>query len=280
MKNIKQTLLVIFAAMAVVSCKKDEPAPMPLPVQTGSVKLEFQHIYQDVPLDLDGEYTMPPPHAQKLRFNRFSYIISDITLIKANGEEVSYHHSNPDKGAFLVVQQGKQAPQSVTLEGIPFGQYTKIKFRLGISNEAWKLGQSKQAAFWSAAQQADMAWAWERGYKHTNFEGTWAENDTPTDTHPFGFQLTSNPSGMVDDSMVFTRDFATDLQGYSSQTLIITDEKVKNIRFDVNANSVFGGKNKIQLTTQNAQQNDTNTSLFPKIKENMATGLFKVASIY
>ncbi|MDO5104389.1 MbnP family protein [Capnocytophaga sp.] len=280
MKHIKRSLLAIFVVTAVVSCKKDEPKPMPAPVQTGSVKLEFQHNYQDAPLDLDGEYTMPPPHAQKLQFKRFSYIISDITLIKANGEEVSYHHTNPDKGAFLVIQQGKQAPPSVTLERIPFGEYTKIKFRLGISNEAWKLGQGKQSAFWSAAQKAGMAWAWERGYKHTNFEGTWAENGTPADTHPFGFHLTSKLSGMVDDSMIFTRDFATDLQDYSSQTLIIADEKVKNIRFDVNASSIFGGKNKIQLTEQNAQQSDTNTSLYPKIKENMAMGLFKVASIY
>ncbi len=268
---MKKTFLAILIVIALVSCKKDDSTPQPQS-QKGKVVLEFQHNYQDAVLNLNQDYTTPPPISQKLTFSRFSYIISDISLIKSDEEEVKYHYTNPNKGAFLVVHYGTQLPLPITLEDIPIGEYTKIKFRLGISNEAWKLGQENQSTFWNVATAADMVWEWAKGYKHTNFEGMWAETIASTDTNPFSFYLTSNPSENVEHSMVFTLDLPT--------VLSLSSDETKNIRFDVNASSVLGGKNKITLTTDNGNVNQAGEELLSKIKQNMSIGLFKAASVY
>lgn len=271
MKKLNKIVASILIATALVSCKKDEPTPQPQNL-IGKVKLDFQNNYQDVALNLNESYTTPPTISQKLVFSRFSYIISDVSLIKANGEEVKYHHTNPEKGAFLVIHHNTQTPQPITLTNIPTGEYTQIKLRLGISNEAWKVGQNKQTTFWKAALASEMAVNWNEGYRHTNFEGIWGENMNSSETNPFSIKVMNNPSENVEHTIVFTLDLPA--------TLALNHGDNKTIRFDVNASSMFGGKNKLKLTTENAEVNGTEAELLSKIKENISIGLFKVASVY
>ncbi len=271
MKRLNRIVASILIATALVSCKKDETTPQPQNL-VGKVTLNFQNNYQDAALILNESYTTPPPISQKLVFSRFSYIISDISLVKTNGEEFKYHHTDPLQGAFLVIHHNTQTPQPITLASIPSGEYTQIKFRLGISNEAWGLGQTQQISFWNAASTSEMTGSWSEGYRHTNFEGIWGENMEAVDTNPFSIKLMNNPAENIEHTIVFTLDLPT--------TLVLNGNDTKNIRFDVNASSMFGGKNKIKLSVDNAEVNGAEAELLSKIKENMFIGLFKAASVY
>ena len=270
MKKIKNVLLAVMMLGVFVGCKKDEPAVIETkPI--GKVVLEFENTYQDVALQLNSDYTTPPPMEQKIVLSRFSYIISDVSLVNEAGDEVKYYHTNPDKGAFLVEQKEGKTTKKIELSDIPVGKYTKVKFRLGISNEAWKLGESKQSAFWKAASDAQMAWDWAKGYKHTSFEGTWGTNESGA-VNPFKVHFTSNPAEGVDNSLVLTLNLPT--------ALVLAENGTMNIRFDVNSSVVFGGKNKLEITSENAVIEDAKNDIFVKVKENLSFNLFKAASVY
>lgn len=276
MKKIKTVTLAVLAAITIVSCKKDDDTPTSEETQKGKVVLEFLNNYQDRTLDLGDQVTTPPPMEQRITISQFSYIISDISLININGEEVKYHHADPNKGAFLILQNGKQTPQSIELSDIAVGDYTEIKFRVGISNEVKNLGQSSQATFWEAATASDMAWSWDEGYKHFNYEGVWEKKITETtfETKPFSVQLGSTET--ADRSIVLTLKFPT-----ISPTLSLENNETKNIRIEVNANMPWGGKNKIEITDDNAIVREANNEeLISKIIENLSTNAFKAASVY
>lgn len=268
MKNLK-LLFAIFIAILTFSCKKDDSTPESTLAQTGNVVLEFQTNYQDGELALNQEYTTPLPMNQKIRFSRFSYIISDISLINNNGREVKYHHANPDKGAFLVIYYENEKPKKIELKEIPAGNYNKIKFRLGISNETLKLGQNKQSAFWNASKVANMTWDnWEKGYKHIYFEGTWGDESEKFEVQ-FGNVISENTERSIELTLPLP------------ENLILKTGETKDVRFDVNASNIFGGKNKIKLTPENAViNNNTEEEMIAKIRENISSAVFKVASVY
>ncbi|MDO4229809.1 MAG: hypothetical protein Q4C98_08340 [Capnocytophaga sp.] len=273
MKNLKNVILTVLVVITTISCKKDD-TPIPQETKKGKVVLEFLNNYQDGALALNEQVTTPPPMEQRITISQFSYIISDISLINSSGEEVKYHHTDPNKGAFLILQNGTQTPQQITLSDIAVGDYTAIKFRIGVSNEAKNLGQNKQTTFWNAATATDMAWSWEEGYKHFNYEGTWIKiTDTATETKTFSMQLGSTQT--VDNSIVLTLKFPT-----NSPTLALTDNATKNVRIEVNANTAWGGKNKIEITDENANIREAGDEILSKIIENLSTNTFKAASVY
>ncbi|GET46041.1 MbnP family protein [Capnocytophaga felis] len=273
MKELKSRLLLVLVSILIVSCKKDEPnqiteQPNQIIEKIGNVSLEFQNVYQDSPFGLLQEYTTPPPMNQKINCSRFSYIISDISLVNDKEEEVKYHHTNPDKGAFLLVHHKNEMPKKVELKGIPVGAYTKIKFRVGLSNTAWKLGESQQKAFWSASKAVEMTWdSWTKGYKHVNFEGTWGEEEKI-----FSVQMGNIPSEDKERSIELTLNLP--------ESLILEKGKTKDIRLEVNVSNIFGGKNKILLTPENAVVDNTNEEMIAKIRENISKVVFKAASVY
>ncbi|GIM49091.1 MbnP family protein [Capnocytophaga stomatis] len=265
MKELKSLLLVLVSVL-VVSCEKDEPNQVV--DETGKVFLEFQNVYQDVPFELLSDYTTPPPMDQKINCSRFTYIVSDISLVNDKGEEVKYHHTNPDNGAFLLVQHKNEMPKKIELKGIPAGTYTKIKLRVGLSNAAWKLGENQQKVFWNASKAAEMTWdSWAKGYKHLNFEGTWGEEGKA-----FSVQIGNVPSE--------NKEMSVELTLSLPEVLILEKEKTKDIRFEVNASNIFGGKNKILLTSENAVVGSSNEEMIAKIMENISTVVFKAASVY
>lgn len=271
---MKNVTFAVLAAITIVSCKKDDLVTPQAP-QKGKIVLEFSNSYQDDYLVLNEQVTTPPPMAQRIRISQFSYIISDISLVKSNGEEVKYHHTNPDKGAFLVLEKEGQTPQSINLNDIEVGDYTAVKFRIGVSNEAKNMGKDKQAAFWEAATTAGMAWSWEEGYKHFSYEGSWEKKDTITASELKPFKVELGSTETVDSSIVLTLKFPA-----TSPTLVLANNATKNIRIEANANTIWGGKNKMEITDENANVRTAGEEIISKIKENLSTNTFKAASIY
>lgn len=266
MKELKSVLWVLMITL-VVSCKKDEPNQI-IEEPTGKVALEFQNVYQDGPFVLHKDYTTPPPMEQKIIYSRFTYMISDISLVNDKGEEIKYHHTNPDKGAFLLVHHGNTTPKEIELKQIPIGTYTKVKLRVGLSNAAWKLGENQQQTFWNASRAVGMTWdSWAKGYKHFNLEGTWGE-----EAQAFSVQIGNIPSENRERSIELTLSLP--------ENLIIKKDETKNIRFEVNVSAVFGGKNKITITKENAIVQDESNEIFSKIIENFTANVFKAASVY
>lgn len=72
--------------------------------------------------------------------------------------------------------------QSVTLTNIPAGDYTKVKFGIGVDKAQFDLGIDGQGDFLEKAQAAGLTWSWSAGYKFLAFEGTYTSPTVPAAT--------------------------------------------------------------------------------------------------
>lgn len=183
MKNWSFWALSALVLSTLSSCR-NEDTPSQVTDVKNNVVLTFKNAAGNQDLVL-GQTVLTSTSNQKHIFSTLKYVISNIVLVKSDGTEVRYHYDNPDKGAFIIDQQGPNA-QNITLSEIPGGDYTQIKFGLGISPSAYTLGQAGQAAFWDACVTAGMSWQWASGYKFLRFEGNYGApgDQIPTTNAP------------------------------------------------------------------------------------------------
>ncbi len=168
MKSIKFFLLLAFV-FAFVSCDDDEDIAM---TQPGTFEVTFENQFNETNLQLNTTYTTS--EGETISFTRYEYILSNFRLIADNGTE----YAVPDSYYFM--GQGVVNPtmrRAITFTGIPAGNYTAIKFAVGVdaatntSTDQYEKGELQGGV--------GMDWGWNSGYKFINWEGTYfniAEN--------------------------------------------------------------------------------------------------------
>ncbi|WP_452218848.1 MbnP family protein [Lacinutrix undariae] len=178
MKNFKKYILLPVVALAIVSCSSDD-----IPV-ANNVTLKFNNTFGDNTIVL-GDATSAvatentSTAGQTHHFEELKYVISNIRLIKENGDEIVYNVNDLDNGA-TVVNQAEISTLQYVLNDIPTADYTQIKFGLGIKTDLNTLDQESFPNFYAAAGENDteMHWEWGTGYRFTKIEGFYgAAND-------------------------------------------------------------------------------------------------------
>lgn len=121
MKKFVVALLV--AAVFLSGCKKDK---------YGSMELNFKATWgADNPLVLTEKYVYESP--SQLFFTELRLLISDVTLHKTDGSEISVGDVHlVDFTPTTDNLAGAQAGVSVTIDKIPVDEYTGISFNIGI----------------------------------------------------------------------------------------------------------------------------------------------------
>jgi len=112
------------------SCRKESPVG-----PSATVKVSIKTVFGDEPFIAGKEYDYPSEGS--IRFNGLSMFLSDISLVAANGtDEIAL-----DDVAFLDVAS-IQHDESTSEKGwiqtyykVPLGDYTGIKFGLGVAHE-------------------------------------------------------------------------------------------------------------------------------------------------
>lgn len=170
--NILKLILAFFAISTLfLSCSKDEDDSEVISGE-GNITFKFENGFGNLGDIVLNSTTQTSSNNQKHQFSTLKYIISNVVLIKEDGTEVKYHYNDPDKGAFIIDQsEAVGGICSINLQALPAGDYKKVRFGLGISNDSYILGQSGQATFWSAAQSKGMTWSWAAGYINIKLEG-------------------------------------------------------------------------------------------------------------
>src|SRR5690606_30321032 len=87
-------------------------------------------------------------------FSELKYVISNIRLVKADGNEVPYHISDLDKGA-IVVNHAKPQTLDYVLSNVPAGEYKQLKFGLGVRADLNILDEVRFPGFYAAAGAND-----------------------------------------------------------------------------------------------------------------------------
>ncbi|PZU86376.1 MAG: hypothetical protein DI529_08780 [Chryseobacterium sp.] len=149
--------------------------------RAGTLQLKFENGFNNLGQIVLNQTIQTSSNGQKHNFSTLKYIISNITLTDENGNEFQYNYNNPDKGAFIINQaEAKAGIVYIDLSEIPKNNYKKVKFGLGISPNAYLIGQEGQGIFWEKAKQEGMAWSWAAGYIFTKLEGQYGTSVVET----------------------------------------------------------------------------------------------------
>ncbi|WP_163400478.1 MbnP family protein [Flavobacterium fluviatile] len=184
MKNLKKYLLSAAAVLALVSCSNDDDTPV-----ANNVTLEFNNTFKNQTIVLGdaastSATTNTSASSQVHHFSELKYVISNIRLVKDNGDEIPYNINNLDNGA-TVIDQSKAATLNYVLSNIPSATYKQIKFGLGVKTELNTLDQAKFPKFYAAAgaNDTEMHWEWGTGYRFTKIEGFYDTDNKQLSIH-------------------------------------------------------------------------------------------------
>lgn len=261
MKSIlKLQLAILSLVITLSSCSSDDDATQELSGEN-NLTIEFDNSVNGDDLLL-GTSTYTNSNNETLTINRFNYIVSNFVLIDAEGNEYVY----PKDDSYFVVSE-EEAMNEVVLENIPAGDYVAMRFGVGVDQEKYLQGAAGQGDFLQIAEEINMMWSWQAGYKFLNFEGTFT-SATVTETTNFQIHMGSHGSSL-DNYKETTLSLGTEA--------LVSDKMTPIIHLVVNAGNILDGDNKISLTEQAVIMVSEEKS--PKIAENTAN-MFSVDHVH
>jgi hypothetical protein len=190
------------------SCSKTD-TPSNNTTDTGSLTIEFENIANGESLTFDKEYTNAA--GEKMKFSRFDYYISNIVLWKTDGTS----YTVPRDSSYFLIKDNGTINSEITLNNIPFGDYNKFSFVIGV--DSLKNTEPASARVGDLNTGNGMYWSWNSGYIFLKTEGT--VQDSIAFKHHIGLQknvknltFTSNTSAKVSGSVRPTMHFEVDLE--------------------------------------------------------------------
>ncbi|WP_109302093.1 MbnP family protein [Aquimarina sp. AU474] len=254
MKKIAYILLTFL--VIVLSCKNDDGGT-PEPT-FGTLALDFKNTINATGIEL-GTDSYTNASNEVYTISELKYIISNIVLIKANGEEFVY----PVDRSYFLINEEVVASKKINLADISSGEYTKIKFGFGVDQSKYPL--NGMTNFIPTAEESGMLWSWSAGYKFIKFEGSYTVNGgTPAD---FLIHVGSHGT-TLDNYKEITLDLPT--------ALTITESASPEVAINVDIAKIFDGINTHSLVTKSDVQVDPVNA--PLIAENI-TAMFTVTAV-
>ena len=252
-----------------VSCNKDQGAE---PTNRSAISLHFSNTFQQTPIVLgdagSSEATMHiSAMGQVHYFSELKYVISNIRLVQADGQELAYHTADLDQGAILINQANPESLDFL-LRDIPVGEYQQIKFGLGVPAELNVLDEVKFPEFYAEveANNTEMMWEWGTGYRFVKIEGFFGPDRQPLSVHTGSTVTGTNgePDSYIQGVDAY-RDIVLDLPvnavvGSNSPRITIQAD------FD---KLLSGQENTIVLSPENAQPNAHHTLDMLKFVNNL-----------
>lgn len=234
MKNIvKNTFAVLATTLLLVSCNDDDSI-LNDTAGTGNLTVEFDNSFNGNDLIFNAPNTTS--NSEVLKVSNIKYIISNIALTDANGNTFTY----PKSQSYFIVNEADEASLFLDLQNIPAGNYTKIRFGIGVDEAQWQLGADGQGDFLEHADTEDMLWSWAAGYKFLAFEGKFT---SPTVTAETDFMVHTGKTGTAYNYTEVTLDLP--------QQALVRAEITPEIHVVADLSKIIDGGNKIKLSDNN-----------------------------
>nr|WP_315030876.1 MbnP family protein [uncultured Chryseobacterium sp.] len=286
MQNFKTYLLLSAFTLGLVSCQNNDDSPV-----ANNVTLEFNNTFKNQTIILGGAASgsatvNTSAEGQVHHFSELKYVISNIRLVKADGNEIPYKVNDLDQGA-TVVDQAKPETLRYILSNIPSGEYKRIKFGLGVKKELNVLDQVRFPKFYALAGSNDtqMMWEWGAGYRFTKLEGFYGTEHKQMSIHT-GSTI-KGTEGNYTQGVDAYRDVTLDLPKNA-----VVDNKAPKIIIKADFDKLLTGKtNTILLITGtgmdgNATPNIHTANQMLKFVDNLGgngagdiSGMFSVSSV-
>lgn len=238
----------------------------------GNIQIKFENGFNNLGDIVLNQTTQTSSQGQKHQFSNLKYVVSNISLFDENGNEFKYNENNPDKGAFIVDQADAVAGIIyLNLSGIPKNNYKKIKFGLGISQNAYLLGQDGQAEFWNKAKQKGMSWSWAAGYVFVKLEGKYGTSSPAT-------EFMNHTGNMGNTTANNTPDLYREVTLSLPTTARVTATITPSIHILADLNQYLSGETPLTLTSTNDMMMGSSQHLV-NVTNNL-TKMFKVDHVH
>lgn len=139
---------------------------LPVLVRAAALHVDIDPLFQREPLTFDS-VRHANAHAQKLSFTRLDFLLSEIALKGSDGTWLGLK----DWQAYLSLRAGRNG---FTLRGVPEGNYSALRFHLGLPPEANASDAAKYPADHPLNPNVNgLHWGWQGGYVFLALEGNW-----------------------------------------------------------------------------------------------------------
>lgn len=263
--------LIAFTFLTFISCRSNDEDDSSTDTK-GNLQLKFENGFNNLGDIVLNQTTQTSSQGQKHQFSNIKYVISNISLIDENGNEFKYNENNPDKGAFIIDQDDAVAGiVYINLNEVPKNNYKKVKFGLGISQNAYLLGQDGQAEFWNKAKQKGMSWSWAAGYVFVKLEGKYgtASPDTEFMNH------TGNMGNVTANG---TPDLYREITLSLPTTARVTGQITPSVHILADLNQYLSGETPLVLSAANDMMMGSSQHLVDVT--NNLTKMFKVDHVH
>jgi hypothetical protein len=230
--QIKKIIAVVAIAFALGSCSNNDDEAV---VGEGNLGLEFDNVFGSSNLILNTQSNVTS-QGETLKISDVKYIISNIVLTKEDGTTFTY----PKSKSYFVVDEADAETQEIELENIPAGDYTKIKFGIGVDKAQFDLGATGQGNFLTIADEAGMMWSWSAGYKFVLFEGKFTSSTVTAET---AFMVHTGQTGTDYNYTEVTLDLPT--------KALVRTTITPDVHIFADVAKIIDGKNKIKLSDNN-----------------------------
>lgn len=166
---MKKLSIISLALTAILfSCKKESTTPDFSSTDKGSIGIEFDNVAGDADLILNTA-TYTNATGENYNITTFNYYISNIVLLNEDGSE----YTVPKDESYFLIKENDEATHTVELENVPAGNYTGIRFTVGVDSlKCTAPVEQRTGVLDPAAGGADMYWSWNSGYIFLKMEGT------------------------------------------------------------------------------------------------------------
>ncbi len=160
---IRSIILIFFTSLFIyASCKKQLVAND----KKGNVEISFNNRIGEQPLEMaTGQYKNAT--GESFTVTLFNYYISNIELQQSNGQVYIVPR---DSSYFLI--RGEDSLHNILLQDIPAGDYTSIRFTLGVDSlKSASPVAERTGVLDPAGAGSGMYWSWHSGYIFVKMEG-------------------------------------------------------------------------------------------------------------
>ncbi len=239
----------------VTGCKKDSDPAAP---QTGVFSMQMENAVGDKALSLNTDaYTTAA--GDRFTVSTFKYYISNVALLRADGSAYAV------PGSYFLVDQAKAGSQELAMRDVPAGDYTGLRFTVGVDSARTKAGNLTGALDANNA----MWWDWSQEFINLKLEGTSPQSPKGGLVfHIAGFKGANGANNTI-------RTVA--LPFPNGTKLLIRPDHTPEIHLHVDVLGMFGGPNPVRFATV---YNTMGGAQSVKVADNIAAGMFSVEHIH
>lgn len=248
-------MLALFVLL-LSGCKKDTTTSSQPTV--GTVSFEMENVAGSKEVALDGT-TYATTSGETFSITTLKYYISNVVFTKTDGST----YAAP--GVYHLVDASKPATTQFTLDNVPVGDYSGVKFIVGVDSTTTKADPLSLTGDLNPAN--NMYWVWNTGHIFMKLEGTvTSANNKALTAHIGGYRAPY--SAIVTAAPAFP----------SGVTLLVRADHAPEIHLSADVLKLFDGVSHIPLSTFPTAMSPSAAAV--QVAQNYAAGMFAVEHIH